>query len=262
MGRKRWKIGAAGVALLLAGCVSTQTFEASENALATCQRNLDHCRAEASAQAQRCASAQREQQARMDGLTQELQACRQEAGGCAEVRRGLEASLARCQRDVTVARSDVNAMSERAAQLRQQLQAEIAARNVEIEELRGQLSVRVLDRILFRSGSAEILAPGRAVLDKVAEAFAAGDDHIRVEGHTDAVPIGASLKAKYPTNWELSTARASSVVRYFETVHRIDPLRLEAAGYSRYRPVARGDSAEDLQRNRRVEIMLTAAQRP
>jgi len=257
-----------GVALLLAGCVSAGKFEASEDALSSCQRSLDNCRAEAAAQAQRCASAQREQQERIAGLTQELQSCRQESRTCAEARQGLEARLAatsrdwrRCQQDVAAARTDVSAMSERAAQLRQQLQAEIAARDVEIEELRGQLSVRVLDRILFRSGSAEILTPGRAVLDKVAEVFASGDDHIRVEGHTDFVPIGASLKEKYPTNWELSTARASSVVRYFETVRKIDPHRLEAAGFSKYRPVAQGDTAEALQRNRRVEILLTAGLR-
>jgi chemotaxis protein MotB len=254
---------------LLIGCVSTEKFEASEEA---CQDRLDNCRAEAAAQAQRCANAQRLQQDRIEGLTQQLEACRRDSAAglqaCTEARQALETRLAassrerdRCLQDVAAAQADVTAMNERAAQLRQQLQAEITARNVEIEQLRGQLSVRVLDRILFRSGSAEILAPGRAVLDKLAEVFAGSEDQIRVEGHTDFVPIGASLQDKYPTNWELSTARAASVVRYFETVRQIDPLRLEAVGFSKYRPVAQGDTAEALQRNRRVEIILTAGQR-
>lgn len=250
---------------LLTGCVSTERFEASEEA---CQDRLDNCRAEAAAQAQRCASAQRQQQDRIEGLTQQLESCRKDSAACTEARQALETRLAassrerdRCLQDVAAAQADVTAMNERAAQLRQQLQAEIAARNVEIEQLRGQLSVRVLDRILFRSGSAEILAPGRAVLDKLAAVFAGSKDQIRVEGHTDFVPIGASLQDKYPTNWELSTARAASVVRYFETLRQIDPLRLEAVGYSKYRPVAPGESAEALQRNRRVEIILTAGQR-
>lgn len=254
--------------MLVAGCVSTEKFEASEDALTTCQRSLDNCRADAAAQAQRCTSAQREPQERIDGLTQELQTCRQDGRACTDGRRELEARLAatsgerdRCQQDVAAAQADSRAMGERAAQLRRQLQDEIAARNVEIEQLRDQLSVRVLDRILFRSGSAEILPPGRAVLDKLAAVFAGSEDHIRVEGHTDIVPIGTALQAKYPTNWELSTARAASVVRYFETARQIDPLRLEAVGFSKYRPVAQGDTAEALQRNRRVEIVLTAGKR-
>lgn len=205
-------------AIILAGCVTIDTYEGSQSALAA----------------------------------------------CVEARRVLETrlitssrDLLQCQMEMQSAQASVKTMDERAAQLRQQLQGEIAARNVEIEQLRDQLLVRVLDRILFRSGSAEILPDGQAVLDKLATVFAATDDHIRVEGHTDIVPIGASLKEKYPSNWELSTARASSVVRYFEHGKGIDVLRLEAVGFSKYRPVARGDTPEELQRNRRVEIVLT-----
>lgn len=241
------------VALLLTACVSTERFEASEAALGSCRSSLEACRADAAAEAGRCALAQRRQQERIDGLTQAGQ--------------DLEARLAtayrdwgRCRQEVATAHANIQAMNDRAAQLRHQLQDEIAARDVEIEQLRDQLSVRVLDRILFRSGSAEILPPGRAVLDKLAKVFAEGREHLRVEGHTDVVPIGTSLQARYPSNWELSTARASSVVRHFEMVRKIDPHRLEAVGYSKYRPVAPGDTAEALQRNRRVEIILTADQ--
>ena len=268
----------AGLLLLLAGCVSSEKFEASESALASCRDSLDLCRANAAAQAQRCDNAQREQQARLDDLTQEAQSCRKTVSAlsgraqadlvaCTEERRGLETRLdatsrewSQCQKDVAAVQANVRAMSARATELRAQLQDEIAAKDVEIEQLRDQLSVRVLDRILFRSGSADILPPGQAVLEKLAAIFSGSDDHLRVEGHTDFVPIGTALKEKYPTNWELSTARASSVVRYFETLKKIDPLRLEAVGFSKYRPVAQGDSAEALQRNRRVEIVLTAGQ--
>jgi chemotaxis protein MotB len=252
------KLLAAALLLLLTGCVSTETLKASEE---SCQDRLDNCRAEAAAQAQRCASAQRLQQDRIESQARELESCRAGRQACTESGQALQARLDRCLQDVAAAQADVTAMNERAAQLRQQLQGEIAARNVEIEQLRDQLSVRVLDRILFRSGSAEILPPGRAVLDKLAAVFAGNKDQIRVEGHTDFVPIGTALQARYPTNWELSTARAASVVRYFETARQIDPLRLEAVGYSKYRPVAPGESAEALQRNRRVEIILSAGQR-
>lgn len=240
-----WIAGLA--ALLLSACVSTEKFEASEASLASCQASLASCRTDATAQAERCSKEQRQQQERTESVQRESEARLAAVGR----------DLGRCQQEAATARASVKAMDERAAQLRQQLQAEIAAKNVEIEELRDQLSVRVLDRILFRSGSADILPAGRAVLDKLAEVFASSDDHIRVEGHTDVVPIGTALQARYPTNWELSTARASAVVRYFETARQIDPLRLEAVGYSKYRPVAPGDSVEALQRNRRVEIVLT-----
>lgn len=266
---KTWNLLVGGAVLaLLAGCVSTEKFEASEAGLAACRASLEQCRTDSAAQAQRCEAGLREQQARIEGQAQDLQACRQQARACGEQRLALEERLGmtardmeRCRQEVAASQASARTLNERAAQLREQLQAEIAARDVEIEHLRDQLAVRVLDRILFRSGSAEILPAGRAVLDKLATVFAAGDDHLRVEGHTDFVPIGASLKDKYPTNWELSTARASSVVRYFETVRKIDPLRLEAVGFSKYRPVAPGESAEALQRNRRVEIVLTAGQR-
>jgi chemotaxis protein MotB len=122
--------------------------------------------------------------------------------------------------------------------------------------------VRVLDKILFRSGSADILPTGQAVLDKLAGVLAATDDMIRVEGHTDFVPIGKQLRQKYYSNWELSAARATSVVRYFEHRHGIDPTRMEAVGFSMFRPVAGDETPEGRQRNRRVEIMLAAPRAP
>lgn len=141
--------------------------------------------------------------------------------------------------------------------LRQRLQNEIGAKDVEIERLRSQLSVRVLDRILFRTGSAEILPQGRKVLDTLATALADGNETIRIEGHTDIVPIGPVLKRKYYSNWELSGARASSVARFFQHMHGLEPTRMEAVGFSKYRPVASNDTEADRQRNRRVEIVLT-----
>ena len=96
------------------------------------------------------------------------------------------------------------------------------------------------------------------MLDKLVPTVANEDDVIRVVGHTDNVLIGKTLREKYASNWELSTARAVSVVRYFQDRGRIDPKRLEAVGFGAYRPIAANDTAEDRGRNRRVEIVLTA----
>ena len=160
-------------------------------------------------------------------------------------------------KDVEVGVQQILDLKSMEQQLREQLKNEIGAKDVEIERLRSQLSVRVMDRILFKSGSADILPGGLGVLGKVAGVIANAKETIRVEGHTDDVPIGPDLKKKYFSNWELSGARASSVVRYFQFHQHIDPARMEVVGFSEYRPVAPNDKQVDRQRNRRVEIVLT-----
>ena len=77
-----------------------------------------------------------------------------------------------------------------------------------------------------------------------------------VEGHTDNVPIRNALKAKFPSNWELSTARATSVVRFLQDQGGIDPSKLSATGLSYFRPVAANDTPEGREQNRRIEIVL------
>ncbi len=217
------------IVALLTGCVSTSRYDQQQAELLAC-----------SDQAKQDKQAWDEQRANLETqlttVTKERDACLQQ---------------------YEQAQSDAQDIETRADELRQSLQEEIKSRNVEIETLKGKLSVRVLDRILFKSGSAEILPEGKAVLDKLASAMSNTQDYIRVEGHTDNVPIGEALKARYFSNWELSAARAASVVRFFVYAQKIDPVRLEAVGFSQYRPIATGDAAEDLQRNRRVEIVLT-----
>jgi chemotaxis protein MotB len=113
-----------------------------------------------------------------------------------------------------------------------------------------------VDKILFDSGSADIKKNGKAVLDRVAEILGTiTDKQIRIEGHTDNVPIGPVLAIKFPTNWELSTARSTTVVRYLQE-KGVDPRFLSATGYSEYRPVESNESDEGKAKNRRIEIVL------
>jgi len=180
-----------------------------------------------------------------------------------------EAALAACEGSCKTAKQEAARLKAREAELlaslkakeselRASLEKELASRDVEISQLRDQLSVRVLDRVLFRSGSAKILPAGEKVLDKLVPTLAKEEDVIRVVGHTDNVRIGEALEVMYVSNWELSTARAASVVRYFQHRGRIDPKRLEAVGFGEYRPIASNDTAANRARNRRVEIVLTA----
>lgn len=140
--------------------------------------------------------------------------------------------------------------------LQKQLQAEIQADQVQIKQLQGRLTVTLVDEILFSSGSAEMHASGRATLDKIVGSLQqANGKRIVIEGYTDNTPIGAGLRARYPSNWELSTARACDVVRYLQA-QGIDPTRLEAAGFGEYQPVAPNDTASGRSRNRRIDIVL------
>jgi chemotaxis protein MotB len=109
------------------------------------------------------------------------------------------------------------------------------------------------DKLLFASGSAHLSEGGAALLDKVARVIKPLRRRIRVEGHTDNRPIATPL---YPSNWELSTARAISVVKYMIDRAGIAPQSLSAAGYGDSRPLEKNDSQAHMARNRRVEIIL------
>lgn len=261
------------IAVILSGCVSKTTFEEKENELATCRKELTQCQTQAHADNETIAqlqSAKATLSQELDSTRKDMEAYRgkshNELISCVDSRHKLETDLevirqlhASCSKELDAKQTNLKELEAKTARFRDKLQTEIADRNVEIEQLRGQLSVRVLDKILFKSGSAEILPEGQAVLEKLANLMATENDNIRVEGHTDTVPIGPQLREKYPSNWELSAARASSVVRYFEHAHKIDSTRMEAVGFSQYHPIATGTTPDQLKRNRRVEIVLTAA---
>jgi chemotaxis protein MotB len=137
-----------------------------------------------------------------------------------------------------------------------ELNDEIKKGEIAVTQLRDKLSLSMVDKILFDSGSADIKKNGKAVLDRVAEILGTiTDKQIRIEGHTDNVPIGPVLAIKFPTNWELSTARSTTVVRYLQE-KGVDPRFLSATGYSEYRPVESNESDEGKAKNRRIEIVL------
>jgi len=109
------------------------------------------------------------------------------------------------------------------------------------------------DQVLFNFGRAAINPAGFALLDQIAAVLSKMPYAVRVEGHTDNVPIQTR---RFPSNWELSVARAVNVVKYFAEVSNIDPKRLSAVGYGESRPVASNDTPPNRAKNRRVEILL------
>jgi chemotaxis protein MotB len=140
--------------------------------------------------------------------------------------------------------------------LLEKMKLEISKGQVTISELKGKLTVNMVDSILFDSGKAEVKEGGLEILGKVVSILKDVDDKsIRIEGHTDNVQIVGALAKRYPTNWELSAARAINVGRYLQD-QGIDPGQLAAVAYGEWKPVATNDTAEGKARNRRIEINL------
>ena len=136
------------------------------------------------------------------------------------------------------------------------MKQEISQGQVTISELKGKLTVNMVDAVLFDSGKAEVKPEGLMVLQKVIDILkGVKDKAIRIEGHTDNVQIVGALTKKYPTNWELSAARAINVTRFLQQ-QGIDPTSLAAVAYGEYKPVAGNDTDEGKAKNRRIEIIL------
>jgi chemotaxis protein MotB len=141
--------------------------------------------------------------------------------------------------------------------LQKKLEREIQDGQIQLTEMKNRLTMTMVDKILFSSGSADINKDGKLVLDKVITILKdITDKRIQVEGHTDNVRIFSSVKTKYPTNWELSAARATQVVRYLQEEGGLDAQLLSATGYSEYQPIAPNDTDENKAKNRRIEIVL------
>jgi chemotaxis protein MotB len=150
----------------------------------------------------------------------------------------------------------VRTVSKTYEDLLTEMKGEIEQGQIAITELKGKLTVDVVDKILFDSGRAEVKPEGLEVLRRVVAILkSVTDKTIRVEGHTDNVPISGGLIKRYPTNWELSAARAITVTRYLEK-EGLDPALLSASAFGEYQPVAENETPEGRAKNRRIAIIL------
>jgi chemotaxis protein MotB len=136
------------------------------------------------------------------------------------------------------------------------LTEEVKKGELQVRQYKDMLTVDVAEQMFFDSGRANLKSSGKAVLKKVGEVLKGYDDKvIRVVGHTDNVPLAKALQKVFPSNWELSAARATTVVRYLQEVG-IPPERMVATGRAEYAPIAPNDTAEGRKKNRRIEITL------
>jgi flagellar motor protein MotB len=154
--------------------------------------------------------------------------------------------------------ADVQKEKDQAAQMSKSLENEmrtdLESKDVTISKLQGKLTVNILDRVLFDSGEAVLKPAGETVMRKIAALLAAHTNlQIQVIGHTDNVPIHT---ARFPSNWELSTARALAAVHFLTEKAGVDPRRVGAVGYGEYRPVADNSTPEGRAQNRRIAITI------
>lgn len=133
---------------------------------------------------------------------------------------------------------------------------EIKTGEVSVQQLLAELRISIQQEILFPSGSVRLSDTGKDVLRKLAEKIKDSNFEIFIEGHTDSVGIGAPIRKRYPTNWDLGAARSIQVVRFLHEEMQVQPGRLGAGSYSWYRPVVEENSPEARAKNRRIEVVL------
>ena len=152
---------------------------------------------------------------------------------------------------------EIKRLTRTQEELSKSLQDEISKGNITIQQVRDRLTINMVDRVLFDSGQAQVKPAGVKVLKQVADVLnKINDKQIRIEGHTDNVPISSKLQDRFKTNWELSTARATTVVRYLIDHGGVDRQYLSAVGYADTHPLASNDTEEGRSSNRRIEIVL------
>ncbi len=212
---------------------------------------------------------------------EERERLRGEVAACQGKVTGAEGRVAEAQARIADLEKTVVALKEKAARVEAEkrekvdevsrnyeglltgMKAEIDRGRVTISQLQGKLSVNVLDEILFDSGRADVKPEGREVLARLGEVLKGMEDQaVVIEGNTDDVAIVGELAKRFPTNWELSATRATSVVRYLEEVVGVPGARLAAVGMGSHRPVAPNDTPEGRARNRRIEIKLVPLEAP
>ncbi len=238
--------------LLFTGCVSRGTYDLKAK------------------EAQSLAAKTEDLQAQVKGLTADVEGLKKERTALQQEKTTLQQEKETAQKDIAALQAKVSELSQKAEKaeqlekatqtyedLKKKLEKEIQEGQVQITEMKNRLTVTMVDQILFASGSAEVGKKGKAVLDKVVTILKdVKDKRIEVDGHTDNVQIVSSLKKRFPTNWELSTARATEVGRYLPEPGGIDPRLLSASGYGEFQPVASNDNEDGRHKNRRIEIVL------
>ena len=147
-------------------------------------------------------------------------------------------------------------MNDTYQDLNKSLGAEIKGDQVQVKQLKNRIQVTVADEILFSEGGWEVGPHGIEVLNKVSPSLRGlNGKRVLVQGFTDSLPVTATLRARFPTNWELSANRATNVIRHLQTLG-VDPSTLVAEAFGQYHPIASNETPEGRRKNRRINIVI------
>jgi chemotaxis protein MotB len=164
-------------------------------------------------------------------------------------REAQESKLAKVRREVQTVSREIDRITKA-------LEGKFG-KSLVVTQHQDRLVLTMLGQVLFESGEAQLTPLGLDIMKQVGEVLASlPNKNIQVEGHTDNNPIYGRLQQQYPTNWELSTARATTVLRFLIEQTGMNPKDFSATGYADTRPVVPNDSEEGQAQNRRVEIVL------
>lgn len=193
-------------------------------------------------------------------LRQQVQALEQQKAELLEANRRsraeLEDQIAQLEQQKQQLLASSQASEAQYDALVRNLTEELEQGQLQVRRYQNMLTVDVAEQLFFDSGEASLKASGKEVLKKVGESLRGYEDKvIRVIGHTDNVPISKAHQKVFPSNWELSVARATTVVRYLQELG-IPPERLVASGRAEYAPIADNETPEGRRKNRRIEITL------
>jgi chemotaxis protein MotB len=247
-----------GAGFLLSGCVSLGKFHDLEKERNDLKARLEQTGAKA--EGLEHVKAQLEQTNESlakdkDTLSQEKDTLSQEKAALASQKEQLaqeKDQLAKQNAELMKAQEQAKSQFDNVVK---QLQGEVKEGQLKVTQYKNMMSVDVAEKIFFNSGSANLKKEGRDVLAKVGGVLNQyPDKYIKVVGHTDTVPTGKG--SAFASNWELSTARATGVVRFLQEVAGVGPARLVATGRAEYEPVADNATPEGRQKNRRIEIVL------
>jgi len=239
----------AAAVLITSGCVSTGKFEKMEadknQEIANLQKDKGSLQKQKGDLENQKATLEKDNA----DLKQQISSLEQEKSSSQEQVAALEKEKA------SLAESSQQSQKQYDA-LVQNLSQEVEKGQLEVKQYKNMLAVNLAEQIFFDSGKADLKKGGKDVLKKVGDVLKGYENKvIMVVGHTDNVPVAKTLQAKFPSNWELSVARATNVVRYLQDVG-VPPERMIASGRAQYNPVAANDTPEGRQKNRRIEVML------
>ncbi len=251
-------VSSAAVITLLAaaGCVSQGEFDKLQSAKNQEIASLQSSRSALEQQVRNLESQRESLEKQRDSLTKEKDSLTRENDSLAKQRDSLTQQVAALDAQRAQLQATEKQSEARYDALVANLSEELRKGQLQVRQLKGMLTVDVAEQLFFDSGRANLKDTGKQVLQKVAESLKGYEDKaIRIVGHTDNVPITKGLQKVFPSNWELSAARATTVVRFLQDAG-IEPERLVATGRAEYAPVSPNDTTEGRQKNRRIEITL------